>query len=406
MTCSDKSSDSEVDDTHNMNGGDEEIVSDHETCEKKDLAIDSEDGAVEKREKGMKNKTVTLPKRKIGPQKQKKEIHTYLKKAKKFEIRKLTRRIATLRNLKGTEEQKAKNNRKVEKLLLEIQSMKEFMIDQITDRFVDILKGKCEQIYLDIWSAAQEHKDFEKMLQTLSNGDDADKYDNIAFLRMISSKDILAKLKMVSSGINVKKPKSKKELQKQRRKYNQRTKKLRKLAVDTSLPEIEAPAETTDNIVLETKDNNPVPKPLKSNQKSKSKAKEKKMKQVVDSFFLPADGAASNDCDTSSDDEFSAPVDNTQVVIPKKKNRMGQRRRKKLVERQQIKTMAEKSKQHRGSRSRLSSNGNKRTKLPESNKTQVMSDEKIHPSWKAKQKLKSQQGITEFSGTKITFDDD
>merc|ERR1711962_227096 len=189
---------------------------------------DNSDDPKSGKKKGSNVKTdVVASVKKIGPQRQKKEIHICMKKGKKFEIRKLTRRIAVLRNLKGTEEQKAKNARKVEKLLLEIQAMKEFMMDELTERVVNIFKGTCEEIYTDIWTAAQSKQDFEKMLQKLSNGVDDKKYENIAFLRMVSSKDILSKLQMVSSGMNIKKPKSKKALQRQLRKYNQKMKKMR-----------------------------------------------------------------------------------------------------------------------------------------------------------------------------------
>merc|ERR1712168_41536 len=104
---------------------------------------------------------------------------------------------------------------------------KEFMLDQLTERVVNIFKGTCEQIFSDIWTAAQNKQDFEKLLQKLSNGQDEKKYEHIAFLRMVSSKDILSKLQMASSGMNIKKPKSKKALRKQLRKYNQKMKKMR-----------------------------------------------------------------------------------------------------------------------------------------------------------------------------------
>ena len=59
------------------------------------------------------NKSIKYPEKKIGPQKQKAVIHTLFKKARVYEIRKITRRIEKLKKLKGTNEQKAKNMRKV-----------------------------------------------------------------------------------------------------------------------------------------------------------------------------------------------------------------------------------------------------------------------------------------------------
>merc|ERR1712013_855216 len=229
-------SDVEENEDSDIDGSDDEISSEDDEDEEESGSEeeDSEaEGASGDENEGKKNKKkgkaaeIVVSKKKICPQRQKKEIHICMKKAKKFEIRKLTRRITVLRNLKGTDEQKAKNTRKVDKLLLEIQAMKDFMIDELTERIVNMFKGTSEQLYLDVWEAAQKKPEVEKLLQTFSNGNDEKKYENIAFLRMVSSKDILSKLQMVASGMNIKKPKSKKALKRQLRKYNQKMKKMR-----------------------------------------------------------------------------------------------------------------------------------------------------------------------------------
>merc|ERR1712168_1656409 len=246
------------------------------------MGVDGSDASPGKKKNGSKAKAaeIVVSKKKIGPQRQKKEIHICMKKGKKFEIRKLTRRIAVLRNLKGTEEQKAKNARKVDKLLLEIQAMKEFMMDELTERVVNIFKGTCEEIYLEIWTAAQSKQEFEKMLQKLSNGVDDKKYENIAFLRMVSSKDILSKLQMVSSGMNIKKPKSKKALQKQLRKYNQKMKKMRIQQADNGESSTSKDDEDTISNPIDSDANEEaVSKPLDSNKAAKSPEPKPKTKQ-------------------------------------------------------------------------------------------------------------------------------
>jgi len=423
------SDESEEDDSAN-----EDATETDEQSGNTDTVEDTKSG----KKKGSNVKTEVVPsKKKIGPQRQKKEIHICMKKGKKFEIRKLTRRIAVLRNLKGTDEQKAKNARKVDKLLLEIQAMKEFMMDELTERVVNIFKGTCEEIYLDIWTAAQSKQEFEKMLQKLSNGVDDKKYENIAFLRMVSSKDILSKLQMVSSGMNIKKPKSKKALQKQLRKYNQKMKKMRLRqakegdvsasttdgdnSVESDLDQETTNSESNNNEskvptpqqkqmekVSKVDESNPTKnsKPSKNEQKAKKKVKQRKSKQPSDSFFLQADGNPSDgEEEMSSDEEFAAPATNVKESAPKKKNRMGQRARKKLIEREHAKTMTSKSKY--GERNRTAQGarrGGKNTRPKMESKTKVVEDEKLHPSWKAKQKLKTQQGISEFSGTKIVFE--
>merc|ERR1712013_155993 len=434
------SSDMEENEDSDVDGSDDELSSEEDEADEESASEeeDSEaEGASGDENEGQKNKKkgkaaeIVVSKKKIGPQRQKKEIHICMKKAKKFEIRKLTRRITVLRNLKGTDEQKAKNTRKVDKLLLEIQAMKDFMIGELTERIVNMFKGTSEPLYLDVWEAAQKKPEVEKLLQTFSNGNDEKKYENIAFLRMVSSKDILSKLQMVASGMNIKKPKSKKALKRQLRKYNKKMKKMRLRqqagegggdgAVDVGDKE---GGETIDDDTADTslgdgdqdkpptspkpKSQNSKPKSAKDSsgdvtkapnnkpQKSQKKSKAKKSKQPVDSFFLPAgDGPTPTDDDViSSDDEFAAPVTNASgPADAKKKNRMGQRQRKALgKERENVKTMTSKSKFRENSKPKNNNATRKagrdaRTTKKFTKTVEKVADEKLHPSWLAKQKL-------------------
>merc|ERR1712150_83554 len=98
----------------------------------------------------------------------------------------------------------------------------------------------------------------------------------------------------------------------------------------------------------------------------------------------------------------------------KKKNRMGQRARKQMMERENAKSTGKPVRkqfdsnrksfpQHKQNRPKF--DDRKKGKFGESKKAEPKVDKNLHPSWQAKQKLKAQQGITEFSGTKITFED-
>jgi len=82
--------------------------------EEVDSEIDIDDKALPDGDKTSKKATKAAsadaekPRKKIGPQKQKPAIHILLKKAKIYEIRKISRRVTKLRSLKGTDEEKAK----------------------------------------------------------------------------------------------------------------------------------------------------------------------------------------------------------------------------------------------------------------------------------------------------------
>ncbi|XP_057303461.1 serum response factor-binding protein 1-like [Hydractinia symbiolongicarpus] len=379
--------------------------------------------------------------KKVGPQKQKKLIHTLLKKAKIYEIRKLTRRIETLRKLKGTEQQIEKNNRKVEKLLKEIDAMKSFIIETLTERTVDVFKNSAEEEYREIWRACEEQKNVEALLQTLSRAENSDeKYSKMAYLRMLSSKDIVGKLKLISLGVNInpKKDKNRSKRALKKNKKNEISKKIRKQKKKEPTTENKATephVETKSEVTSENK-SQATDKKLKNKKESKDISNEskggrgkenttektvRKKKRNVDSFFL--DGAVtltdSGDDSEAEDNEFSAPVDESKVKTHAlKKNRMGQRQRKKLLETRLGKrpnsNISTKDRRDRNfSRkplfSRRSNSGGFRKQDVEHKTRRVKTEKKdvdktLHPSWQAKQKQKAQQHIVAFAGTKITFD--
>lgn len=380
--------------------------------------------------------------KKVGPQKQKKLIHTLLKKAKIYEIRKLTRRIETLRKLKGTEQQIEKNNRKVEKLLKEIDAMKSFIIETLTERTVDVFKNSAEEEYIEIWRACEEQKNVEGLLQTLSSAENSDeKYSKMAYLRMLSSKDIVGKLKLISLGVNInpKKDKNRSKRALKKNKKNEISKKIRKQKkneITTEDKATEPHVETKSEVASENKSQG-TDKKLTNKKQSKDILNEsesgsgkenttqktvKKKKRNVDSFFLHGAVTLTDSSDDSEaeDNEFSAPVDESIVQTSNalKKNRMGQRQRKKLLETRLGKrpnsNISTKDRRDRNFNrkplfSRRSNSGGFKKQDVEHKTRRVKTEKKdvdttLHPSWQAKQKQKAQQHIVAFAGTKITFD--
>ena len=387
------------------------------------------------------NKSIKYPEKKIGPQKQKAVIHTLFKKARVYEIRKITRRIEKLKKLKGTNEQKAKNMRKVEKLLQELNAMKDFIIAKLTERTVNIFKGRADKIYIEYWISCHEPRKLEELLQRLSLSDNENKFSDIAFIKLLSSKDIIGKLKLISEGININPNKNKKKS----RKAFSKNKKNWKNKFDRKAKLGQSEAVITEGIVkeilrngesnLENLNQTSVRRKVMEdkempNQKTevKKKKKDSKLRSDIkfDSFFL-SDPVTHDTGEESSSDEFSAPIKVAQENHPeKKKNRMGQRQRKRLLNQSQAdgkmhKTSQLNKKPHQSKSKfkKLHTNGQSKTFISarkhshnthslngnDSKSTKIIKDSNLHPSWLEKQKIKQKQGITEFGGTRITFDE-
>ena len=387
------------------------------------------------------NKSIKYPEKKIGPQKQKAVIHTLFKKARVYEIRKITRRIEKLKKLKGTNEQKAKNMRKVEKLLQELNAMKDFIIAKLTERTVNIFKGRADEIYIEYWISCHEPRKLEELLQRLSLSDNENKFSDIAFIKLLSSKDIIGKLKLISEGININPNKNKKKSRKAfsknkknwKNKFNRKAKLGQSEAVITEgiVKEILRNGESNLENLNQTSVRRKVMEDKEMpNQKTevKKKKKDSKLRSDIkfDSFFL-SDPVTHDTGEESSSDEFSAPIKVAQENHPeKKKNRMGQRQRKRLLNQSQAdgkihKTSQLNKKPHqiKSKFKKLHTNGQSKTFISarkhshnthslngnDSKSTKIIKDSNLHPSWLAKQKIKQKQGVTEFGGTRITFDE-
>ena len=386
------------------------------------------------------NKSIKYPEKKIGPQKQKTVIHSLFKKARVYEIRKITRRIEKLKKLKGTDEQKAKNVRKVEKLLQELNAMKDFIIAKLTERTVNIFKGRADKIYIEYWNSCHEARKVEELLQRLSLSDNENKFSDIAFIKLLSSKDIIGKLKLISEGININPNKNKKKSRKAflKNKKNRKNKFDRKAKLGQSetvkaegiLKENLRNGESNLGNLNQTSGRRKVIENKKMpNQKAelKNNKNNSKLKSDIkfDSFFL--NDPVTNDTDeVSSSDEFSAPIKVAPQNHPeKKKNRMGQRQRKRLLNQSQSEGKRHKTgqlnrKSHQSRSKFRNSHTNDKPKAFISirkhshnthslkrnvRSTKIIKDFSLHPSWLAKQKIKQKQGISEYSGTRITFDE-
>ena len=503
----DNSSEDEHNDTDNGNDGQE-----HESVS---VTTQSENGKPKKKsKKNAKKNSDNL----ISLQRQRRLIHSLLKKAKIYEIRKLTRRINTLKAAKGTEEQRAKNQRKAERLTKEIGAIREFMIDQLTNRTIAIFKGKGEEIDNELWESCESPIKTNDMLQILSTKE-GDHTASIAFLRMLSSKDIVSKFQRIAKGenllIEMGKMKSKEAKKRKRKDAKKAAKNSNKAksndvniemkndaTIDTEIdsgittdvvvdkPSVDQPDHLNsssekpqkterkqkpnkdfDDVKLTTnvekkstkKMNDKLPKTEKdkpnantnnAKQKvSKEKGKEvpKKTKVKRDDFFVDHMIEVSGDeadSGSSSEDEFSAPVVNdtpNPTIRAQKKNRMGQRDRKRLLDkkygRENTNTYQRRdfngrgrgggnrgnsrgmgrgfssqrggfrggrgmgrgfSSQREGFRGGRGGLSGSRSMKP-APKKEV--DVNLHPSWQAKQRQKAQQSISGFAGTKITFDD-
>ena len=399
--------------------------------------------------------------KKVGSHRQKKLIHTLLKLAKIYEIRKLTRRINTLKSAKGTDEQIAKNNRKAERLSQEITCIREFMIDQLTERLITIFKKKAEERDTKLWESCESPSKTNEMIQILSETKEEGSHVNIAFLRMISSKDVVGKFQKIFRGENLNsKPKSKKKGKGKgvRPQGTKQIKKAKQMTVNNAVKEDGVENERDGESQSANNDTN----------EKKTLVKPKKIKMKKDSFFVDHEIEVDSDSDDASDisgdgeEEFTAPVmfDTTNPDIQmRKKNRMGQRDRKRIQDKKHGRYSSsdvngfrdrgrgrdggtdrfsqdrrfsgqnrrnfnnrgtggyERDGYSRGGRDRGrgrgrgdfsgrgsvrgSSNFTRKALAPPPKKV----DETLHPSWQAKQKQKARQSITGFAGTKITFDD-
>jgi len=508
-----ESSEGYIDSDSESNDKKSEDGSDNEDDDNDDYQEDNPVGVKAKSEKVKpKKKLIKKDNKLIAPHRQRRLIHSLLKKAKIYEIRKLTRRINSLKAAKGTEEQRAKKQRKAERSSKEIAAIREFMIDQLTSRTIAVLKGEGEDSDKELWESCESPIKTNDMLQILSTKD-GDHTASIAFLRMLSSKDIVCKFQRISKGENLliemgknkskeakknKNKKAKKPSNKVQSDYDtNRTEITNATLIKTEMANMINTEVVVDKVFVEPDDHvisssekpkkverKQMPNDGSNNLKLKSNAEKKNLKKTIenlqkterkqkpdsnlsnkklkineqvksqkksrvkrDDFFIDhvievsGDEAdtSGGDSDGSSEDEFTAPVlndtPNPDIRNPKK-NRMGQRDRKKLLDKKYGRE--NNSYQRRdfngrgrgrgsdsgrgrsmgrgfsapprgGSRSsRGGFSGDRRRGFPVNRiqpppKKEV--DVNLHPSWQAKQRQKVQQSISGFAGTKITFDD-
>lgn len=463
----------------------------------------------------------------VGKVEAKSLIHTSLKRAKIYVVRNLIQKVTTLRSKKGSEAQIAKHLRKAERMSKVMETIKQFIISNLTERTLRVFQGTAESIYLDMWQASSNSKKVESLIDTYMKMEcGEEKFSYIGYLRLLSCKGVQQKLQAIAEAVssfqkpvenpwkrkrhdsdekeesvekrrrkeerlikikerNKQKKKEKKkqiikEIRKEKRRLKANNTKKRKPKNEQENPP-DAPGKeivekncdinnisktkNKENAVVscihvhnDTKanignkissfsDNNKRTNVTKENSKNLSNNNETSVKDIgCDDFFISnvdaLDGSEQDVDGNEPDQEFCAPVTNEKPIVRstskfnRKRNRMGQRERKKLQLQQQTTTgsIINTKRAHGGDgasnyrnknnpRDKRQFNSNPRTqsnigdrKKQYRNKTVTLDgnpykeqvkkekvDESLHPSWQAKQRLKSQQGLSVFTGTKITF---
>ena len=374
-------------------------------------------------------------------------IRKALKKGRVFEIRRLTRRITLFRKKKGTDKELEKNKRKVDRLLEEIEIMKNFNFDELTKKTVALLEGPENLCYTQ---ALESQLAWQKLLLDSPLGSQQE----TAYLRLIGNKSVrhnLWKIKngkyILSSPVKKKDEGSKEKAKKKKKKGKGKPKlggdttKNMKVHTDKSRELIQKDDEMKQENIKEdehlSKDNQPVDdsnqntrtlnsifigslsntKGKKSNIKAKTSRKNTKSKQKLSNEKKLA--------------KFKQYLDKLRKTG---RNRLGQRARRELWEKfygetarhfnhkrstrlnksNSVKTSKSTSyKRHaNNSKSRLKthvpdkrSQNMKNSGYFQHDKSTKLGKKELHPSWEARKAQKQKQQVVEFKGTKITFDD-
>jgi len=300
----------------------------------------------------------------------KKELRKAIKKAKNFEIQKKIKKIKNIRNTETEEEKKESSNDEIKKIEEQINQIKKLKLDEISDKFLydsirnDEILGK--HTILTLYRTSNRPKDNETNEQE-------------------QNKDLINNILNAN---------------------------ITKTCIASIINDIKKVIEVFDQNIIEksiTLDDKPKPKSKKRKKKSKAK-KQKANDDAMDFNSEDEDdngqGLTSKSYDSmfmsslngGVDDDYYSDEDSASDIIeekrPKKKNRMGQRERQKLWEKNYGKN-ANHLKKAREMKLKEKKK-DKDSKLPEN----------LHPSWEAKRLMKEKSKIVEFSGKKITFDDD
>jgi len=298
---------------------------------------------------------------------QKKELKKAIKKAKNFEIQK---KIKKLKNIKNSETEENKNNSDIEikKLEEQINQIKKLKLDEISDKFFydsicnDDLLGKHSLLTLFRTSNKPKNNEIDGQEQ---------------------NKDLINNILKAN---------------------------ITKTCIAEIINDIKKVIEVFDQNKIEksiTLDDKPKPK----SKKRKKKSKTKKQKTNNDTMDFNSededdnghgltnksyDSMFMNSLNGGNDDFYSSEDDASDIIEekrPKKKNRMGQRERQKLWEKNYGKNANHLKKA-------------RELKLKEKKKEKRNKLENLHPSWEAKRLMKEKSKIVEFTGKKITFGDE
>ncbi|ORX48365.1 hypothetical protein BCR36DRAFT_329337 [Piromyces finnis] len=298
----------------------------------------------------------------------KKELRKAIKKAKNFEIQKKIKKIKNIRSNETNKDEDSINN-EIKKVEEQINQIKQLKLDEISDKF--LYKSICEDEVLGKHSILT-------LYRTSNRPKDDESIEN-------QNKDLINNILKAN---------------------------ITKTCITNIINDIKKVIEVFDQNKIEksvTLDDKPKPK----NKKRKKKSKAKKQKTNADSMEFNSEDEDDNGLGVSNknydsmfmsslnggvDDYYSSDDDETNDIIeekrPKKKNRMGQRERQKLWEKNFGKNA-----------NHLKKARELKLKEKKKEKTSKLPDN-LHPSWEAKRLMKEKSKIVEFTGKKVTFDDD
>ena len=372
-----------------------------------------------------------------------KTLKFFVRKGRVFEIRKLNKRIQILRRKKGTEKETAKNDRKITRLLAEIEVMKNMNVDQSCEKVSVCLN----EVFDATLIATQESSENVDWLKKLSDRVSLEDDGSVNCLKCLSLKSIVAKFEQeLTELLKICSNDAKKvseddddmliQVDPTHEKDATGEDKLEKESINSKKKMVEI---KTDKELGKNGKNKISKKRMREIKKTNGKRNMDSMKKVLSSVeqniedkTLEQKDVISNksniskrkNIDDKNDDEYRDKVKMKRFKAQLQKlknrhgNRLGQRARRELWEKMYGKDAVHMKKGVKLERKdKLKSNqsdlkkhfGNKGKSHDNMKQIQERkmknAETNLHPSWQAKKHQKEQNQIVQFQGSKITFDD-
>ena len=369
----------------------------------------------------------------------------FVRKGRVFEIRRLRRRIQQLKKKKGSEQEILKNERKISRLMMEVEVLRNFSIEGPCEKYSKGLEEKFEFLMSITENGPVEHE----WLTTLK-GDSNSKDDLCYILKLLSMKSVAAKFEsnlndllkesyvqrslVRSENISIKagtsekwKRKDVKESKHIKDQSNFKRKRKRKRSEvvngeekigDKKLNKEFVNLENTESDKNERNDfvdccnKGKHLKDERGKMKNLNKNGEKKKARKKDQNGFNTNFG-------SNDQKMKKFKEKLQKLKNRKENRLGQRARRELWEKmygedaEHMKKGLKFGRKDRLNKHRRKGEGNLTNeggpkgsnRLLKSKKERTTHESNLHPSWQAKKLQKQQNKIVQFEGSKIKFDD-